>query len=915
MNDARTPCQAWIPAGDLASLTSSLGSLLALAADWVWETDDQHRFIRLIHLRSAHQHERLQATLGQTGWELGAQNLNPADWERHSQRLARHEPFSDLELFLCEPGAERRWVEVSGVPLFDASGRFLGYRGIGRDITDQKSAQQELLSIRQRLESTLAAIPDLMFELDDEGRYVNIQAPVPELLVLPADEILGRRIPDVIPPRVAQVWLDALDTARRQGYATGDRYQLDVQDGTRWFELSVARKAVAPGETGRFVALVRDITVRTQQQQALERAHRQLAEDRATLAARNRELQQLALIARRTINMVIICDEYNRATWVNDGFTRVTGYQASDILGQEPRTLLDASAQDPAGFARLNEALEHRQACQTEILIRCRDGSFRWLELDLHPMFDEQGRYIGSASIHLDITERKQMAEAALAASRAKSAFLANMSHEIRTPMSGLIGMSELLGRTALDKDQRRMVDTLHDSAHALLKLLNDILDLSKIEAGKLDVDTQAFHLSELLLQTRDLMQVSAARRGVTISLLIDPGLPAQILGDPARLRQILINLLDNAIKFSPEGERVTIGASAWAGQLRIEVEDQGIGIEADRQQRIFEPFMQADASIAGRYGGTGLGLAISQQLARLMNGELSLLRSSPGQGSCFRLTLPLNTISPSSAVAPAQPSRQTPESFEGLCVLLAEDDPVNAQVLVAHLESLGVRTMHAVDGISALQLWQHTPQAFDLLLTDCRMPGLDGFGLAQSIRAAETQRRIPIVALTANTQQEDLARCLAAGMDAHVTKPVTRDQLREVLRTWTGSSGQSGLECSDSPGASPAAVFDPDQLVRVVGTDSHLHHRLIRRFLESTKQLMIDLDAAWQAGDSGLLADLLHRLKSSAATVGALALSAAAQKLEQAVSSGSTLCKNELEKSWLEAQAELSRHLRDSDP
>jgi signal transduction histidine kinase len=185
-------------------------------------------------------------------------------------------------------------------------------------------------------------------------------------------------------------------------------------------------------------------------------------------------------------------------------------------------------------------------------------------------MFDEQGRYIGSASIHLDITERKQMAEAALAASRAKSAFLANMSHEIRTPMSGLIGMSELLGRTALDKDQRRMVDTLHDSAHALLKLLNDILDLSKIEAGKLDVDTQAFHLSELLLQTRDLMQVSAARRGVTISLLIDPGLPAQILGDPARLRQILINLLDNAIKFSPEGERVTIGASAWAGQLRI---------------------------------------------------------------------------------------------------------------------------------------------------------------------------------------------------------------------------------------------------------------------------------------------------------------------------------------------------------
>ena len=912
MNDASTHRQAWIPDSELASLTSSFGSLLALEADWVWETDDQHRFSRLIHLRNEHHHEQLQAKLGRTGWELGARNMDATDWERHIQTLARHESFSAVELFLCEPGAENRWVEVSGVPWFDPSGRFRGYRGTGRDITHQKSTQQELLRTRQRLESTLAAIPDLMFEIDDEGRYVYIQTPAQDLLVRPAAEILGRRISDVIPPKVAQVWLDALDTARRQGYANGQRYQLEVQNGTHWFELSMARKAVAPGETGRFIALVRDITVRTQQQEALERAHRQLAEHSATLAARNRELQHLALIARRTVNMVIICDDHNRTTWVNDGFTRVTGYQASDILGQEPRALLDASAQDPGGFARLNEALVRRQACQTEILIRCRDGSFRWLELDLQPMFDEQGRYIGSASIHLDITERKQMAEAALAASRAKSAFLANMSHEIRTPMSGLIGMSELLGRTALDQDQRRMVDTLHDSANALLKLLNDILDLSKIEAGKLDLDAQVFHLSDLLLQTRDLMQVSAARRGITISLLIDPGLPARVLGDPSRLRQILINLLDNAIKFSPEGERVTIGASAWAGQLRIEVEDRGIGMEPDVQQRIFEPFMQADASIASRFGGTGLGLAICQQLATLMNGELSLLRSTPGQGSCFRVTLPLNTIRDTPTASPAETSQQSPERFEGLRVLLAEDDPVNAQVLVAQLKSLGVTAVHAVDGNGALQIWQRTPQAFDLLLTDCRMPGLDGFGLAQAIRGSETGRRMPIIALTANAQQDDMARCLAAGMDAHVTKPVTRDQLREVLHTWTASLGQTVLERSDPLGTGHGPVFDPDQLVRVVGTDPHLHRRLIRRFLESTQDLMIDLNRAWQAGESGVVADLLHRLKSSAATVGALALSVTARQLEQAMPSGSGTLKDALEQSWHKTYAELSQRLSD---
>ncbi len=900
----------------MARLAGSLGELLALEADWFWETDHEHRFTRLIHLRSASRHQQLQIKLGKTGWELGARNLDEPAWERHRQILHRREPFGSVELFLNEPGAENRWVEVSGVPWFDGQGQFRGYRGIGRDITQQKLTQQELLQTRQRLESTLAAIPDLMFELDDEARYVHIQAPLPELLVRPTSEIIGRPLDELLPPEVARVWATALEGARRDGYVTGHRYQLQVQKGVQWFELSMARKAVPPGESGRFIALVRDITIRTQQQQALEHAHRQLAAHSATLAERNRELQHLALIADRTVNMVIICDEHNRATWVNDGFARVTGYQPADILGREPRVLLDASAHDPAGFKRLNDALMQQQPCQTEILIRCRDGSFRWVELDLQPIVDERGRHIGSASIHLDITERKQMAEAALAASRAKTAFLANMSHEIRTPMSGLIGMSDLLRRTALDDTQQRMVQTLHDSATALLHLLNDLLDLSKIEAGKLHIDRHAFALVDLLQQTRDLMQVSAAARQISLRMNSAASLPVRIMGDPARLRQILINLLDNAIKFSAAGQEVRINAYPSDDMLHIEVRDQGIGIEPGVQNRIFEPFVQADASIASRFGGTGLGLAICRELARLMQGNLALVWSGPGQGSCFRLSLPLQPADTDTSERPATSAGS--EHVDGLRVLLAEDDPVNAQVLIAQLESLGVIVCHASDGAAAFQRWKEAPQRYDLLLTDCRMPVLDGFGLARDVRRAEGPHRIPIIALTANAQADDVVRCREAGMDAHLTKPVTRDQLRQLLHAWTTPDRHAADEPADAAPTEPA-LFDGEQLSRVVGDDTSVHRRLLRSFVQSTHGLMTDLDVARKSGNRLAMQELLHRLKSSAATVGAFRLSTCARNLEAQIAThpAPETAKgglSELEKTWQATYAELSKVQGTSD-
>jgi signal transduction histidine kinase/CHASE3 domain sensor protein/ActR/RegA family two-component response regulator len=406
---------------------------------------------------------------------------------------------------------------------------------------------------------------------------------------------------------------------------------------------------------------------------------------------------------------------------------------------------------------------------------------------------------------HEDITERKQavlalrQANVELAqASQAKSEFLATMSHEIRTPLNGVIGLTSLLLGTALGQQQREYVGGIQASGEALLALINDILDFSKIEAGQLSLETRSLDLHQIVREVVGLFAPQAQAKGLQLGAQVDRAVPPVLEGDPLRLRQVLLNLVGNAVKFTGRGAvevRVaTVGECEGGVLLRIAVRDTGIGIAPEAQATLFEPFTQADASMTRRYGGTGLGLAIVKRLVDLMGGQIGV-ESTPGQGSTFWLTLRLAYGAvrdgvPTTAVqvAPATMDERRAGSGPRGYVLVAEDNAINQLVVVRFLESLGYAVQTVEDGQQAVEAVRR--EHFDLVLMDAHMPVMDGFAATAAIRQDEEGqgRHLPIVALTADALAADAEKSRAAGMDDHLTKPITLERLTEVVERWVRS-------------------------------------------------------------------------------------------------------------------------------
>ena len=384
-------------------------------------------------------------------------------------------------------------------------------------------------------------------------------------------------------------------------------------------------------------------------------------------------------------------------------------------------------------------------------------------------------------------TELRSASESALAASRAKSEFLATMSHEIRTPMNGIIGMLRIVRDSPLTPVQREQVETAATSADTLLDLLNDILDFSKIEAGHLELEHIPFAPAAITKSVTDILRPRAVAKGLLLDVEIDSSVPVRVVGDPTRIRQVLFNLVGNAIKFTAQGSvvlRVTHDAAAsdaTTAQIGFIVQDSGIGIEAEALARIFRPFTQADSSMSRRFGGTGLGLAISQKLVTAMSSKLEA-HSVYGSGSVFAFTLRLPVAVETTGTRPATAIDPSLPKLHGR-VLVVEDDRVNQRVIGHFLKKLGLEFGLAEDGNAAITAGLE--DGWDLILMDCHLPGVDGLEATRQIRSRRPDRPIPIIALTANASTEDRSGCLAAGMNDFLTKPVRVELLSAALQRW----------------------------------------------------------------------------------------------------------------------------------
>ncbi len=539
-----------------------------------------------------------------------------------------------------------------------------------------------------------------------------------------------------------------------------------------------------------------DEQVKPERDPEVEKLRRQVAALQSEIVKRKQAEEVLDRFFTESLDMLCVADTKGYFKRLNPAWERTLGFTVDELCRHPFLDFVHPDDRDVT-VAEMKRLSEGTNTISFENRYRCKDGAYKWLLWSATPLLSQQIIYAGAR----DITDRKlaeeriqKLKEAAEAANRSKSDFLAQMSHEIRTPMNAIIGMADLLWATPLNAEQRQYVRVFRRAGITLLNLLNDVLDLSKIESGHIELEEIDFDLRELVDSVCELLAVRAHEKRLELACRIMPDVPTDLRGDPNRLRQILTNLLGNAIKFTESGEVVLRierePGKEQTGFLQFVISDTGIGIPEEKLARVFESFTQADASTSRQYGGSGLGLTISKYLVELMGGRI-WVESEPGVGSTFYFTAQFGT---GRALA-TQPASQ-PLDLKGLRTLIVDDNATNRLILTETLASWSALITTAENGTEALTELVRASQAgepYGLVLLDCRMPGMDGFQLAEHIQNQSSLAAMTILMLTSEDRTGDTARCRNLGINAYLVKPIQRSELSKAIQA-AMSRTQAGL-------------------------------------------------------------------------------------------------------------------------
>jgi PAS domain S-box-containing protein len=884
-------------------------------ADWVWELDAGGRFVYVSENVETTLGYKPAAVLGLTMLDL----MPPEEAARAAPRLAeivaRRDPLQDFRKINRHRDGSIRHVLTNAVPIFSADGAFAGYRGLDQDITDRVEAEAELERHRYHLEdlvalrtAELAAKTAELAETEEQLRYAmdatsdglwDWWPATGEFFCNPAYfRMLGFEARD-FPIDAASRWIALLHPEERDTVVAGARqklgdpghfeleFRLKAGDGGYRWVLSRGR-AVAwdlEGSVVRAVGTHLDITERKRYEAALRESE-----------GRFRELADSAPV------IIWICGPNGLCTYFNKTGLEFTGRTLEQELGFGWTAGLHPHNYE-AAVAIFRHALANERPFDLEIRLRRFDGEYRWLLDTGWPRRDGDGRFLGFIGSAIDITDRKR-AEAELqsardsaeAANRAKSAFLANMSHEIRTPLTAVMGYTDLCLATDMSQRQRLYLDNIRSASEGLLGIINDILDFSKIEANRLDLEEVPFRLDQVVARVDAVVGGKARERGIRLLFEGVEDVPAQLIGDPLRLGQVLINLAGNAVKFSERGTvQVSFraepvdGGSLW---LQVAVKDQGVGLTPEQLKGLFTAFTQADSSTTRRYGGTGLGLAICQRLVGLMGGDIQV-ESEYGKGSLFRFNVRLGVGSreedrPAAGVDIAALAGR----LQGADILLVEDVDLNREMLSELLEAQGLRVRQAANGLEAVRAVEEAVP--DAVLMDCQMPVMDGYEARRLLRGDPRLSRLPIIALTANALRTDIEECIAAGMNAYVPKPVDMAELLKALASLIEPGSPGAKAVSRRPGDADSRPFEllgfnTEAGLRRVAGKQDLYLRLLKKFRDG--QILAfepGYCSALAAGDWAAARRQAHSLKGTALTLGADRLGGLAARLEAATQEGS---------------------------